>query len=232
MESLTFNGRALSDFGCFFDGSKAFGKPEKDVDFVSVPGRSGDLSFSNNRYMNISVVFPCFIRENFKANYSALINYLSSQSGYLRLEYSTEPDIYREGAFVGSVEPETGSFNTSGRFNLSFNCKPQKWLRTGETWQTITSGATVTNPTLMLAKPQFVVFGTGSLTIGDNSVELTRNTSSARIDSDLQDAYQGTINRNPYLNVTNGFPVLEPGDNTVTFTGFSEVRIQPRWWRL
>ena len=49
------------------------------------------------------------------------------------------------------------------------------------------------------------------------------------IDCDLMDAYSGANNRNNRI-TTSAFPVLEAGDNTITFTGLTNVEITPRWW--
>lgn len=74
--TLTFNGKNIADFSAFWDGSKLFDTPEKDVEFISVVGRNGDLSVSNGRFNNLEITVPVFIREHFKPNYNALLNYL------------------------------------------------------------------------------------------------------------------------------------------------------------
>lgn len=44
--------------------------------------------------------------------------------------------------------PRPKIFNLYGRATLEFNCKPQRFLNSGDTAQTIsTSGGTITNPT-------------------------------------------------------------------------------------
>lgn len=231
MEYLTFNNTAFSTYNTFFDGSQLFDTPDKDVTFYSVVGKNGDLSISNDRYKNVEIDVNCFIRRNFIENYNNLMNYLYSQEGYCRFETSKEPEIYRMAQFVKAVEPQTGAFLHYGNFTLTFNCKPQKWLKSGETPISVTSSSTITNPTLMNAKPLLEVTGTGTITINDSILVLSENTSTTYIDCEIQDAYEGTINRNPDLDVTNGFPELVSGDNTISVEGCS-VNLIPRWWRL
>ena len=60
MDELTYNGRQFSEFNTFFDGSKAFGTPEKDYELVEIMGRNGNLSIYNDRFKDITLPFPCF----------------------------------------------------------------------------------------------------------------------------------------------------------------------------
>lgn len=234
INTIRFNNNDLTSvYGVSYDGSQLFDTPDKDVTFFPIPGKNGDLSISNDRFNNIEISINCFIRTNFKENYSNLINFLASQEGYGRLETSTEDDIYREAAFVKGIQPDTGAFLKYGQFTLVFNCKPQKWLKSGEAWDYVGAGAsmTLTNPSNFYAKPLISTTGTGTITIGTSSIQLTANTSTTFIDCEIQDAYEGTINRNGDIVVTNGFPVIGTGDTRVSATG-ATFGIQPRWWKL
>lgn len=228
---LTFNNVNLSDFDCYIDGSQEFRTPQKMVSMYSVVGRNGDLAVSQGRYSNITIPFNCFINKNFKENYSALVNLLHSIDGYARLETTHEPDVYRMGLFSDEIDPNPWQFNRQGTFTLNFNCKPQKWLKSGENAISVTNTLTVFNPTEMTAKPLLKVKGTGTITINDSQLVLNTNTSTTYIDCEIQDAYEGTINRNPNLTILNGFPELKKGENKITVSGCT-VDLIPRWWKL
>lgn len=228
---LTFNGVSFADYGTFYDSSQIFITPEKQTEFFEIPGRSGDLSISQNRYANVSIPYNCFIRKDFVINYTNLMNFLLSQDGYGRLENTREADVYRMAQFVSENEPSTGAFLKYGSFTLTFNCKPQKWLKSGENPIYVGSSLVLVNPTQFDAKPLIAVTGTGTITINDIAMELDTNTSTTYIDCDMQDAYEGTINRNGNLTVEDGFPVLKSGANEVTVDGCT-IYITPRWWRL
>ena len=230
METLTFNGVSFRDFKTFYDGAQLYQTPEKDVTFYSVVGRNGDLAVSNDRYKNKDIPIDCFIRDHFKENFTALIDFLYTQSDYGRLETTTEPDIFRMAQFVSAIEPETGSFLKSGKFTLTFNFKPQKYLKSGEIAISVSSTKKIVNPTSQIALPLIKVSGTGTITINSSVLTLATNTSTTVIDCELQDAYEGTINRNPDLTITNGFPVLTK-ENNITVSGCT-IEIIPRWWRL
>lgn len=230
MDVLTFNGRSFADFDTFWDGSQLFVTPEKDVTFYTVPGRSGELSISNNRFNSKELSINCFIREDFRTHFSDLVNFLYAQDGYCRLENSKETDIFQMASFVRPIEPETGAFLHSAEFTLVFKVYPQKWLKSGEIAIPVSSTTTIINPTSQPSYPLIEVTGTGSITINDSVLTLSANTSTTYIDCEIQDAYEGTLNRNGDLEVVNGFPVLS-ANNTVSVSGCT-VNIIPRWWRL
>ena len=140
-QQLTFNGRALSDFGVWFDGSVSFGSPERDVELVEVVGRNGALSISNDRFRNIEITFPCAIRSNFITNYRNLMAFLNSSKGYCRLETTQEPNYYRLALFMNQTDPTGYKLNTHGRFDLVFQVMPQRFLKSGETTASVSSSS-------------------------------------------------------------------------------------------
>ena len=108
MNRLYYAGKDLADFGVYFDSSKSFAKPQKRVNKVTVPGRSGDLIFSDGGYDNVIIEYRCFIKTAFKDNFEELINYLMSVEGYGVLSTTDHGDEYRHGSYYSATEPETG----------------------------------------------------------------------------------------------------------------------------
>ena len=230
MKTLTFGGISLSDYGCFYDGSQMWRKPQRLFDMYSVAGKNGDLAIDQQKYSNITRPFECYINEDFDMNYNSLIDMLHSVQGYQRFECSEEPDVYMMALFSSEIQPDMWQFNKRGTFTLEFDFKPQKWLKSGETAISVDSSISLVNPTHQTALPLIEVSGTGSITINDSVLTLAQNTSTTVIDCEIQDAYEGTINRNNDLTIVNGFPVL--GDvNDITVNGCT-IKIYPRWWRL
>lgn len=229
--TLTFGSISFSNYSCFYDGSQLWRKPEKIVDYYSVAGRNGDVAVSQNKYSNIVRPINCYINKNWQTNYDSLIDELSAIEGYARFESSEESDVYMMASLNDAIEPNMDQHNRSGSFTLNFNFKPQKWLKSGENAISVSSTATLVNPTHQIALPIIEVTGTGSITINTSVLALATNTSTTIIDCETQDAYEGTINRNGDLTITNGFPVLS-ASNSVTVSGFTTVKIYPRWWRL
>ena len=228
---LTFAGVPLSDFGVYISGDGTFNAPARAYDTVEIPGRDGALLLSDKRLENIDITYPAFVYANFRENMRQLRSFLLSRVGYQRLSDTYHPDEYRLAYFPGELEVNATPVNDAGSFDLTFTCKPQRWLTSGETVQTFTDDGTITNPTYCNALPLIRVYGVGTLEIGDYTLSITSADGYTDIDCDIMEAYKGNENRNSVL-IISDFPVLVPGDNEISFTGFTQVEITPRWWVL
>ena len=99
---------------------------------------------------------------------------------------------------------------------------------------TFTTSGVVRNPTNYAALPLIRCNGTGGMvTVNGVSVAVTGCSSYVDIDCDIMEAYEGSVSRNGTTTLQNGaFPKLSPGDNAVSFTGFSSVVITPRFYTI
>lgn len=228
---LTFGGISLADFNCYYDGREMWRKPRRRVERFSVAGKNGDLLIDDESYDNIVRPFNCYINGNFPQNYTNLINELSEVEGYARFETTEEPDIFCMASLYSEIQPDLWQFNDKGTFTLEFDFKPQKWLKSGEMAIYVDDSISVFNMTSQNAKPLIEVTGTGSITINNSVLTLANNTSTVFIDCEMENAYEGTINRNPDLTIVGGFPVLVPNENAVSVSGCT-INLIPRWWRL
>lgn len=130
---LTIAGTDSRDFGVYISGQGTFSAPEKAYEFYSVPGRNGAILGNDNRLENIEVSYNCFIYSNFNQNIAEFRTFLLSLNGYQRLTDSYHPDEYRMAVYTGPFEPEVTEKNDAGSFVLTFNCKPQRFLTSGDT---------------------------------------------------------------------------------------------------
>lgn len=235
---LTFNSIKSSDYGIFISGAESFSVPEYDLTFQSIPGRSGDLTFDNHRFMNIKIVYPAFIRDGFEASlgngntYRDFFNAMKASAGYFTLTSTYDTDHFRLATFTRAIDFVTGPGNRSAKFDLEFDCKPQRFRNSGTTITTLTADGTITNPTDFDSLPLLRVYGTGTVTV--NGTSFTINTAGAYtdVDSEIQDCFRNTVNCNNNVTLTD-FPVLSPGSNTITLgTGITSIKITPRWWEL
>ena len=131
--SLVFNGVDLGkECDMFVLGKGVFGAPSRDVTQIHVPGRNGDILIDNGGWNNIDVTYPsCCILSNFRENVEKLRGYLLANPGYHELIDPYNPDEVRYAEFRGPFTPEafTAKGNNAGMFDLTFNCKPQRFLR-------------------------------------------------------------------------------------------------------
>lgn len=130
MNILKINGQALE--GIYVDAAISFNKPAKRVSTYSVPGRNGDLVIDEGTFDNVLITYPVFEKNTFPAEFDEIVNKLAALEGYQRIECSNDPQHYRLGRFVVPQNPTAKRLNRDGYYQLSFDCKPQRWLLSGE----------------------------------------------------------------------------------------------------
>lgn len=243
--SFTFDGQNSLDSGIYITGEAVFNAPERVVEMISVPGRNGALAIDQGRFENIEVTYPagCFASNmtDYADKVSQFRNILASRYIYKRLTDTYHPDEFRLGLYRSGLEVDSVRYNTAGEFDITFDCKPQRWLVNGETSQTFTGSGTITNPTLFPSRPLLAVTGSGILTLGSQTMTIIARSSSSSviyIDCETQESWEvvssAKVSRNDYIqNAGESFPVLSAGSNTVGLgSGITRVVITPRWWRL
>ena len=231
LNQLVFNGQPLEDFKVSLTNAGIYKMPDRDVSKQSVPGRNGDVVIDNGRYNNIEIEYPCVIHENFDVNFPAMMAYLLNQKGYGRLEDSFYPEYYRSGAFVSVSNKSVSKDGSIGTFSLTFNCKPQRWLKSGETKYTLEQSGSMKNPSAFGSKPFIRLYGKGTLIIAGQSLTIDPlyPNSYLDVDCELMNAYYGDRNFNNY--VSGNFPELPAGLFQISWTGTS-LEIIPKWWTI
>ncbi|MBR3376117.1 MAG: phage tail family protein [Mogibacterium sp.] len=174
---LIFGGVNSANYGIYITGSGVYNAPKRAVENIVVPGRNGLLTIDQGRYENITVEYPAFAfgktREEFQQKITAFRNAIMSQIGYQRLEDTYHPDEYRMALYAEGLNVDVKPYGSSGKFTLSFNCKPQRFLRDGEHTVAKANGEKIINPTPHESSPMLEVEGYG--TIGFNGYEITIN---------------------------------------------------------
>lgn len=231
---FVLNGRDSRDFGVYISGQGTFSSPARSYNMLPVPGRNGDIVGIETRFENAELTYPAFIYSNFKQNIENFRAFLNSIFGYVKLVDSYHPDEFRMVLYPGPFEPEVVAKNNAGQFEITFNCKPQRFLTTGDTVTTLSASGTIENPTLFDAKPLLRVYGAGVLGINSDSITITSADGYTDIDCEMQDAFKGTANKNQYIQLSGyNFPVLAPGVNNIALgAGITSVEITPRWWTV
>lgn len=176
-KTFTFDGQNSGTYGVYITGSAVYNAPERDVEMIKIPGRNGTFALDNGRFENIEVTYPAGIyaesQEDFAQALSDLRNMLASRRGYCRLTDEYNPDEYRMAVYKSGLDVDPVAFQRAGEFEITFECKPQRWLTSGETKQTIAnSGDTLTNPTLFDSSPLLEVTGSGSIEFNGYEIEL------------------------------------------------------------
>ena len=236
MGVIYFNGISSKTVGLEVEHPPKYSYPERNYEIVHVPGRNGDIFINQNSFSNGERKYDIsFGKEN--GDYTKMIQkisaWLHSAPNYARLEDSYEPDYFQLAVYHEGLEYEN-IFHQAGRATIVFDCKPQRFLKSGEYPITYTTNGLIKNPTLYPAKPYIKVYGSGSGTvrIGNIIVSLTSISSYVEIDCDIQDVFKGSDNKNNTATMTR-FPEIPPGETNVSFTGgVTKIEIIPRWWTI
>lgn len=230
MNSFTYNGTTSSSFGIFIEHRPVVAFPKRIIESINVPGRSGNLLFDTGAYDNVTLTYQCAYRGNVR-NVGVDIATWLYQTDYQTLTDTYDPSYFRKAVYVSPLNV-TDIINVAGRAAITFDCKPQRYLLSGLTAITPTSGDNITNlyqPSL----PVISLTGNGVLTVGSKTVTVSGNTGTLVIDCERQTAEVGGANANNLITLSDGFPVLDNGSVLVSWTGsISDVEIVPNWWTL
>ena len=234
MGVIIFNNKSSADCRIQVAHPPGYAYPERDYTITHIPGRNGDIIQDNGCYKNVERTYEVSFdvpNEDFATYANAVSAWLHSTTGYARLEDSYEPNYYRMATYQESNIFEN-LYNQAGTATIVFECKPQRFLKTGDNTITIQNSLTIMNPTGFEAYPLFKVTGTsGVLTVNGNSITFSSIDDFIMLDCELQDAYKENINKNSTISGT--FPVLKTGSNAISWTGdISSVTMKPRWWTI
>ena len=230
---FVFDGKSSAEYDAWIASSNAFDGAEHDEEVIEIPGRNGALVFSNGRWKNFVAAVDCYIPHDMRTNVDGLRAFLSSKYGYCRYEEAIKPDEFRLARFLGPFSL-SASDRVGAAFTLSFDMKPQRFLKSGEIPAVYTASGRIYSPTLYPARPLVRCYGrSGTVTVNGTPVKVTGCSAYADIDCDLMEVYEGATSRNGTTTLVNGaFPEMDPGENAVSFSGWSRVEIIPRWWTI
>lgn len=234
---IIFNGESSAEYDIFIGDKGSFGAPKKKVTKTSIPGRNGDLVFDQGIYNNINASYTIVGMDNFRQKINHIKEWLLSPLSYARLEDTYNPDYYRMAMVSAGVDFTMKKLNEVGKAKITFDCKPQRFLKSGDFVEEFTAAGDILNPTRFKSKPIITVYGTGSgsVMIGSQYIALSEIDFNTVIDCDLQDCYNERGSRNLYvsLGILGSFPELESGLTQISFDGgVTKVSIQGKWWTL
>lgn len=237
MGVIIFNGVCSEDLGIKVAKPPEYQIPERDVSTTLVPGRNGEVILYIGGFQNVSREYEVsFIADiPFAERAATIARWLFSSSGYGRLSDDYDPAVYRL-AFCKKTPAMESLYQEAGRGIISFVCRPERFLTSGESSIPFTKSGSLLNPTGMVAAPLLTVHGTGAgtLTVGDITISVINiPDGSITIDCETENAYYKTTNRNGSISAQSGFPKLEAGETMISWTGkITKVEITPRWWSI
>lgn len=228
MFSFNFMGMdSYEDYGIVIETRPIIPKPQRNIQYLDVPGRSGSLKVDDATFKDIIIPIQCGFRDDNVAYKADNIKvWLNSGEGPLIL--SNQPDRYYL-AHVSDQIDISQEYWAFGKFLVNFRCKPFKYAVNNSPISLTTPGS-ITNLATMDSKPIIKIYGTGTidLRINNTSIHLTNIIDYVAIDSVLMDAYKDSTLMNN--NMSGEFPSLQVGTNTISWTGsVTKVEITPNW---
>lgn len=247
MGVIVFNGKSSLDYHVHVSEPPEYAIPEREYETVHVSGRSGDIIIDTGAYQNVDRTYKVSVDATSNA-YSdiatSIVAWLhpvgSGTRGYYKLTDSYDPKYFRLARYQGG-DSLSNILNKAGEMDITFNCKPYKYLISGENSQTVINGQTLSNPCKQVARPTITVSGSAGavLTVGSRKVRLKATLSNLVIDSELETCYVGNNNQNSNVDLLDSsnnliyeFPTLGVGNTQFTFSGITACRVVPNWCDL
>ena len=175
-EKLIFGNVDSSNYGVYISGDGVFNAPERAVESVSVPGRNGAIIIDQGHWENVTVEYRAGMYgvdpDDFARKMTEFRNAMKSQVGYQRLQDTYNPTEYRMATFIDSIEVDPANMAMVGEFTISFTCKPQRWLTSGEADIDVPASTSIYNPTLYDSSPLLKVGGYGTISMEDQQIEI------------------------------------------------------------
>lgn len=234
-ETFYLDGVDARSVGIHLQSPITFSEAVPIVEIEPIQGRNGDLVYYTGSYENRSGSASCFcLQKDVEKAISSAGRFLMGKKGYRRLETSDDPDHFWLARVENSPQIEQ-RLRTLAPFEIGFDCKPQRFVKSGQYPILITQkGYSLLNKYGEKALPFMTIRGNGSgvLNIPPYSVHFKDLEGLLYLDSETQNAYNEDGDQNDKIEAPD-FPVLENGESIISWEGGIEsVEIIPRWWEL
>jgi len=154
--TIIYNGKSSVDLGVIVNKLPVIRKPKRKGSTTSIPGRSGSLAREEGGFENYVQPYEISITDTnrgISAISGDLAAWLLNTRGYIRLEDSFDPDVYRMARFEGPFDIEP-LMEQDGTAVIEFDCQPQRYLKSGEQEISLSNGeTTLYNPTVFASSP-------------------------------------------------------------------------------
>lgn len=231
---LYYKGTNSRYYGLYIKEKGVYKGAARDLSYISVAGHSGDLIIDNGRYKNVSIPYKLELVNTtayaFEELSRAINKWLLSEPGYFKLWDSYDPDYYRLASYSGEVNIEQ-ELRQCGTLDITFNCKPYKYAKSGDNSIGIETSAHINNPEAYSCEPYIKLYGSGNLQLHVNGKTYHFNDVDeyVEVDSESKNCYKGATDLNNKM-VADGFPELVPGDNFISRNAsVTRIEIIPRW---
>ncbi|MHA4119650.1 phage tail protein [Bacillus cereus] len=194
------------------------------VEHIEVPGRHGSLTKKGAfEDVPLKIKFNLLEDENIKP----LIRRIKAWFLNGKTLYFTDDEVYRKikSVEIGDIANEMEEY---GEFEVDFILDPFEY--TEDVNLKLTEPGIFYNPGTIESEPKFWIVGNGTfrITINDVSFQIKDVDGSVVVDSEVLEAYSGTIPMNDKMK--GEFPIFKIGENKIDWSGNIQfMSIRPRW---
>lgn len=151
---IRFGGVSSDSLNLEIERVPDYKKPERKYKKYDIPGRNGELILMQDAWKNVTQRYKIFSSGRVNSvplDYEEIAAWLY-QDGYQRLEDDFDPDHYRLAYFPGPFDIEN-IVRRAGSAQIEFNCRPERFLISGELEQILTPDYTTPSRYIRLANP-------------------------------------------------------------------------------
>lgn len=228
---FVWNGIDCRSMGITMRGPAPIVRPEERVRHIEIPGRAGDLTETEGEGIYNSYIQTASISVKSGFRVRDVYKWLRG-SGYVT--FSGEPDRRQAARIIGAVTLNRISRNLDKwAGEVQFYCQPLKQLLREDKITIGSIGASVRNNGDVTSRPMWKVTPSGSaaaVTAGGKAIAVTGLTSGnvIWIDSETMEVWNADKSALITANSFGEFPVLLPGTNTISGSGWSSIEIEKR----
>lgn len=225
MNYCIFKDIGSREIGLYMERCPEKVSPKRRDGSFTVPGRHGDLTTTDG-------AFEAYIKSvEFIVMDVTRIGEISAHfkdSGWLT--FSNEPDRRYKARVANQIE-FSHIIKTLKRFAVEFEVQPFSYDIFSPTFAK-TKLFKIFNMGTVESEAIITIFGSGNITLSVNgeNVYLTGIIDKITLDSEMQNAYRGTTSMNNRMRMQGEFPVLNVGQNDITWAGnVTKLEIHPNW---
>lgn len=233
-------------------GQDAYTTTARRYSLETIPGSYAPALSDDGGFQEVKVTYHCGISledleditvDGIEEELNTFLSNMIRQKGWQKLVDSFHEHYFRlavlaEAPRIEPIRNAVGGPYTHANFDLTFTCKPQRFLEGSDEFVAVESGNTVApaieEPAIMVARPKLMTSGSGTITIGSQEIDIHSDVPSGTIiiDCEAMDAYRQSDGKNLNKYVTMPIQTVELDgfyETTVTYTT-PDLYIAPMWW--
>lgn len=236
-----YDGICSREFGLKIKSKNDLDAPLKNVEEIKVPGRNGSLFIDDDDYENKVIDIICLVdfrKVDEKEVATKLKEWLLKDTRYKKLQFSDDSEFYYEAVCVNKID-FSEMLNNYYEILISFSCKPfkvremDKVIIRDNGWKIYNDSALEAYPKMLIKLSKTAsIPSTCNIYVNNQAIQLSLDkTKTYELDCELMNltAISGEFIENANDRFISGdFPVLEAGDNSISWVGaVEEIVVYP-----